>query len=240
MLILQAMTTNERPGEGEPVNEVGGNGAVVEQTSVEESIVEGAPIPTAEEHGPESNEQEHPGSEEAQEAEPEEIVDEAQKEPPVDYQDKYIRLHAEFDNFKKRMSKEKSETLKYAQMPLLRDLTGVMDNLERAVIHAKNNENQDQQAFVAGVDMVTRQIGGIFERYGMVRIEAKGEPFDPTRHEAISVVEDAGIPENTITEEVQTGYFLHDRIVRPAMVMVSKKPAPETEDGDEADGETST
>ena len=230
------MTTDERPGDAEPGNEGGGNGAVAEQTSGEEGpvegTVEGAPIPAAKEQGPESSEQERSGSEEAQEAEPEETDDEAQKEPPVDYQDKFLRLHAEFDNFKKRMSKEKSETLKYAQMPLLRDLTGVMDNLERAIIHAKNNENQDQRAFVAGLEMVTRQIGGVFERYGMVRIEAKGEPFDPTRHEAMSVVENADVPEYTVIEEVQTGYFLHDRIVRPAMVMVSKKPEPDTEDGE--------
>ncbi len=150
----------------------------------------------------------------------------AAKQEAAEHVDKYMRLQAEFENYKRRMHKEQIEVQKYAQLPLLRDLTGVMDNLERAIEHSNHSENPDHQVFTQGLEMVIKQIDDIFERFGMYPIAAKGEPFDPTKHEAMNLVETVAFPENTVIEELQTGYSLHDRIVRPSMVAVSKKPEP--------------
>jgi molecular chaperone GrpE len=142
----------------------------------------------------------------------------------ADSQDKHLRLQAEFDNYKKRIHKEQQEAQRYVHLPLLRDLTGVMDNLERAIEHARNSSQGDVKALTQGLDMVVKQLGGVFDRFGLTRIAAKGQPFDPRRHEAMKVVEADGVPEGTVTEELQAGYALHERIVRPAMVAVSRKP----------------
>ncbi len=136
--------------------------------------------------------------------------------------DKYLRLQAEFENYKKRVLREQAEQLKFAHLPLLRDLTAVMDNLERALQHGQG-DNVDLAAVVAGVDLVAKQMAETFERFGMARLKAASQPFDPSRHQAVSVVETNTVPENQVIEEFRPGYLLHDRVVRPAMVSVSKK-----------------
>ena len=138
--------------------------------------------------------------------------------------DKFVRLQAEFENFKKRMHKEQSESLKYAQLPVLREVIGIMDNFERAVEHARNNPTPELEGIISGIDMVIQQMGNAFEKFGMTRIKSLGEAFDPTCHEAMSIKETDEVPENQVVEEFQPGYTLHDRVVRPAMVVVSKKP----------------
>ena len=149
-------------------------------------------------------------------------VEQARAQAAENYE-KFLRLHAEFENFKKRMHKDQAEAMKYAHLPLLRDLTTVMDNLERAVEHARKNSGTDLEGLVAGIELVIKQATDTFERFGMKRITAKGEAFDPTRHEAMAVVETTDAPENQVVEEVQAGYMLHDRVVRPAMVTVAKR-----------------
>ena len=149
-------------------------------------------------------------------------VEQARAQAAENYE-KFLRLHAEFENFKKRMHKDQAEAMKYAQLPLLRDFTTVMDNLERAVEHARKNSGTDLEGLVAGIELVIKQATDTFERFGMKRITAKGEAFDPTRHEAMAVVETTDAPENQVIEEVQAGYMLHDRVVRPAMVTVAKR-----------------
>jgi molecular chaperone GrpE len=139
-------------------------------------------------------------------------------------QEKTLRLQAEFDNYRKRSHKEQHEVLKYAQLPLLRDLAGVMDNLERAIGHARDSQQSEVRTLAQGLDMVVKQLDGVFERFAMQRIAAQGQPFDPRKHEAMKVVETDGVPENRVLEEFQPGYSLHDRVVRPTMVAVSRKP----------------
>ena len=139
-------------------------------------------------------------------------------------QEKTLRLQAEFDNYRKRSHKEQQEVLKFAQLPLLRDLAGVMDNLKRAISHARDSQQGEVRTLAQGLDMVVKQLGDVFERFGMIRIAAKDEPFDPRKHEAMKVVETDSVPENRVLEEFQPGYSLHDRVVRPAMVAVSRKP----------------
>ena len=136
--------------------------------------------------------------------------------------DKFMRAQAELENFKKRSQKEQTESRKYSQVPLLRDLIGIMDNLQRAVDHARNTAGEEVAPLLSGIEMVAKQLGETFERHGMERIEAKGKPFDPNLHEAMSVVETDAVPENQVMEEFQPGYLLHDRVVRPAMVTVSQ------------------
>ena len=137
-----------------------------------------------------------------------------------------LRLQAEFDNYRKRSHKEQQDVLKYAQLPLLRDLTGVMDNLERAIGHARDSQQGDVRTLAQGLDLVVKQLGDVFERFGMIRIAAKDQPFDPRKHEAMKVVETDSVPENLVLEEFQPGYALHGRVVRPAMVAVSRKLPP--------------
>lgn len=138
--------------------------------------------------------------------------------------DKFIRLQAETENYRKRMQKERAEENKYAELPLLRDLIGILDNLERAAEHARNNPGEGTDGILSGVEMVAKQLTETFERHGMKRIQSLGGAFDPTRHEAMGLVESDDVPEDQVVEEYQAGYFLHDRVVKPAMVTVSKKP----------------
>ncbi|MFI5401302.1 MAG: nucleotide exchange factor GrpE [SAR324 cluster bacterium] len=137
--------------------------------------------------------------------------------------DANLRLQAEFENFKKRMFKEQAEQLKYAQLPLLRELTQAMDNLERALTHIRTQGSAEAKGLAGGIEMVAKQLGDTFERFGMVRLKTEGADFDPTRHEAVSVVETDRVPDNRVLQEFQAGYVLHDRVVRPAMVSVAKK-----------------
>lgn len=135
-------------------------------------------------------------------------------------QDKYLRLQAEFENYKRRIQKEHAESMKYALTPLLEDLIGIMDNLERAVEHARSE--QGDSPLLSGIEMVVKQLGAAFEKHGVTRIEAVGQPFDPNRHEAMSVVETDEVPDNYVAQEFQAGYLLNDRVVRPAMVSVAR------------------
>jgi molecular chaperone GrpE len=136
--------------------------------------------------------------------------------------DKYLRLQAEFENYKKRTAREQAEQMRFVYLPLLRDLAGVMDDLERALQHGRG-EKVDAAAVIAGVELVAKQVAEVFQRYGVARIKAVGQPFDPNRHQAVSVVETGTAPENYVIEEFRPGYLLHDRVLRPAMVSVARK-----------------
>ncbi|MBI4081447.1 MAG: nucleotide exchange factor GrpE [Candidatus Lambdaproteobacteria bacterium] len=138
-------------------------------------------------------------------------------------QDQYLRVQAEFENYKKRFQKEQAEAARYVNLPLLRDLASIMDNMERAVSHAEGPEGQELASFLKGIELVIKQLGDTFEKYGMTRIKTVGAPFDPRRQEAVSVAENDAVPENHVVEEYQPGYVLHERVVRPAMVVVAKR-----------------
>ncbi len=131
--------------------------------------------------------------------------------------DRFLRERAELDNFKKRMQREKAEAVRFACEPLIRELLPVVDNLERAVEHGNGNG----KSVLEGVQLVLRALLGILERHGVKRIDAVGEPFDPTRHEAMAQVESAEVEPNRVIEQHHTGYLLHDRLLRPALVTVS-------------------
>lgn len=142
----------------------------------------------------------------------------------AEIKDRWVRERAELENFKRRATREKQDALRFGSENLLKDLLPVIDNLHRALAHAKSDD-----PIVTGVQMVLRGLDDVFERHGVKVVPARGEPFDPNRHEAISHVE-SDAPANTVIDEHQRGYVLHDRLLRPALVTVGKGPARGAED----------
>ncbi len=136
-----------------------------------------------------------------------------------EYFDKWLRLRAEMENFKKRMEKEKSEHLKFGNESLLKALLPILDNLERAIDHGKNA--QDNSSLMTGVEMIRKEFASLLERFGVKPVPAAGEAFDPEKHEAISQ-EESDLEANRVVSAVQNGYFYHDRLLRPAKVIVSR------------------
>lgn len=145
-------------------------------------------------------------------------LDEAQAEAHANH-DRFLRERAELENFKKRMQREKAEALRFACEPLIRELLPVVDNLERAVEH----ETGRGQSVLEGVRLVLKSLLEVLERHGVKRVEAVGEPFDPSRHEAMAQVDSAEHEPNRVVIQHHPGYLLHDRLLRPALVTVSRR-----------------
>ena len=134
--------------------------------------------------------------------------------------DRFLRVSAEFENYKKRSAREMDEFRKFANESLLREMLTVVDNLERA-LNSSNNDNQANSHIAEGVDMTLKEILKVFEKFNVKPIEALGKPFDPNFHQAAMRKETNERPENTILNELEKGYMIHDRLLRPAMVVVS-------------------
>jgi len=136
------------------------------------------------------------------------------------YRDRFLRMAAEFENYKKRVNREREEFIKFAQEVLITELLPVLDSLERALDAAHNSTNSSN--LKEGVEMTYRQLMNILGKYGLSRLEVKGKTFDPAYHEAVAYEENSEYPPLTIIEEVRSGYLLHSRVIRPAMVKVSR------------------
>lgn len=134
--------------------------------------------------------------------------------------DRLLRLSAEFENYKKRITRETAEFRKYANESLIKELLPVVDNLERAVATAGDGQDNNS-SILEGVEMTINEILKIFSKFGVARIDALGEAFDPSFHQAVMREESTDHAENTVTKELQKGYLMHDRLIRPAMVAVS-------------------
>jgi molecular chaperone GrpE len=143
-----------------------------------------------------------------------------QQEERQKYYDLYLRSLADMENLKKRSARDKEEYSKYATLPLIKKLLPVVDDLERALVQFDNSKDLD--ALSKGVEMITRNLQDILKNEGVERIEAMGKPFDPEFHQPLLVEESEEHPENTIIEELQTGYTLRGRVIRPSLVKVSK------------------
>jgi len=135
--------------------------------------------------------------------------------------DRMLRMAAEYDNYKKRTARELEDLKKYATENLIRQLLNVVDNLERAIASASADGKNDQSV-VDGVVLTLAEITKILEKHHVRPIEAMGEPFDPTFHQAMCQEENDDYPPNTVVQEFQKGYLIHDRLLRPTMVVVSK------------------
>ena len=145
--------------------------------------------------------------------------------------DQLLRKAAEFENSRKRLSREKEESIKYANAALLGDIVPIIDDFERAIQSAADSKDFD--AFHTGVSMIEKQMVSMLERnWGLTRFSANGEPFDPEKHEAIAVEETDKHESEVVLEDYQKGYLLHDRVLRPAKVKVARPVTP-VEAGDE-------
>ncbi len=134
-------------------------------------------------------------------------------------QDRYLRLAAEFENYKKRAQKDQAEYAKYANERLLRELLPVLDNLQRALQHAQQSGGTN--GLIEGVELTCKQYLEVLSRFGVRPIPSVGQPFDPAVHQAVATVDPQGRAPNTIVEEYEKGYYLHDRVLRPAIVTVA-------------------
>ena len=134
-------------------------------------------------------------------------------------QDRYLRLAAEFENYKKRAQKDQAEYAKYANERLLRELLPVLDNLQRALRHAQKSGGTN--GLIEGVELTCKQYLEVLSRFGVRPIPSVGQPFDPAVHQAVATVDPQGRAPNTIVEEYEKGYYLHDRVLRPAIVTVA-------------------
>lgn len=161
---------------------------------------------------------------EAVEAREEERRQPAGEGEAAELHDRLLRLRADFDNFRKRTLKEKEEAFRYGHQNIVKDLLPTVDNLERAIEHARGSQTGDLEGLLQGVELVLRELLGALEQYGLAPIEAEGKDFDPEFHEAMTQQFHESAPANTVLQVFQKGYRLRDRLLRPARVVVSGGP----------------
>jgi len=144
------------------------------------------------------------------------------QEEAAEHYDRFLRVSADLENYKKRVSKEKADLIRYGNEELIKELLPVIDNLERALEHTASEGAQE--GIADGVKMTLQQFIGILQRFGVTPVAAEGEPFDPTKHEAVMEQATGDYDPGQVVAELQKGYLLNDRLVRPAKVVVAKAP----------------
>lgn len=149
---------------------------------------------------------------------------EAKEQEVKETYDRLLRVSADFENYKKRSARETEEFRKYANQTLLKEMLSVVDNLELA-INSSNHGKKTDKNLIEGLNLTLNEILRVFEKFNVKPIAAQGQAFDPAFHEAVMREETDDFPENTVVSEFQKGYLLHDRLLRPAMVVVA---APKT------------
>ncbi len=147
---------------------------------------------------------------------------ESLKNEAAENHDRLLRLAAEFENYKKRSAREMNDFRKFANESFVKAMLPMVDSLDRAIESSSNDKHADSSV-VEGVNMTLREILKVFEQYGIKPFESLGKTFDPSLHQAVMQEDDEAYPENTVSKELQKGYMIHDRLLRPAMVVVSKK-----------------
>lgn len=161
---------------------------------------------------------------------------EALRAETAQLKERMLRLQADFENHRRRALKEREEAHRYGHENLVKDLLATVDNLDRAIEHARRNDGGDFEGMLQGVDLVRRELLGALAKYGLSEVEAEGVAFDPNVHEALAQVENDEVAPGTIVEVLQKGYRLRDRLLRPTRVVVSKRSAGE---GKPSDGDAS-
>jgi molecular chaperone GrpE len=146
-------------------------------------------------------------------------------------QERLLRLHAEFENYKKRMAREKTEFLKFAHEGLILEFLPILDNLERAVDSGRAEAGSTP--VLEGIDMIVRLFRSVLEKAGVKAMQTLGRPFDPSFHQAVAQVESPEGDANLVVEEVQKGYLIEGRVLRPAMVKVSSPSVQGNDEGGE-------
>jgi molecular chaperone GrpE len=135
--------------------------------------------------------------------------------------DRVLRLGAEMENTRKRLERERSECVQFANEAIIRELLPIVDNLERALEHAAKDSNV--QSLTEGVSNTLKAFLDSLARFGCAPFEAIGKPFDPNFHEAVLQEDSSDVPENTVLQELQKGYTLHSRLLRPSIVVISRR-----------------
>ena len=159
-------------------------------------------------------------------AEYEALKEKAEKE--VGYYDKFLRIQAEFDNYKKRLDKERIEFIKFANEDIIVDILKILDDFDRAVEAGKSSHDFD--VLYKGVEMIHKDLKEFLKKIGVKEIEAEGKPFNPHEHEAMMQEERDDQPEDHVVGELQKGYIFNGRIIRPSKVKVSKRPQKKKEE----------
>jgi molecular chaperone GrpE len=153
---------------------------------------------------------------------------EARCKEAEELKDRYARLQAEFENFRRRSLKEKQEALQYGQQNLIKDLLATVDNLERALEHADPGHESDLSSVLEGVALVQREFLTALGKVGVKQVDPAGEAFDPNFHEAMGQVPAQGVEPNSVVQVLQKGYVLQDRMLRPARVLVAASKGADT------------
>ncbi len=156
------------------------------------------------------------------------------KQERDEFRDLYLRTRADFENYKRAMDQRWKQAVEFASERLVSELLPVLDNFERALAVS---EEADARAILDGVRMIFKQLREVLEREGLKPFSSKGEPFDPRKHEAVSMVESSE-PAGIVVEEYERGYYFKERLLRPAKVVVSRGQGVETRNADEG-GESS-
>jgi molecular chaperone GrpE len=139
--------------------------------------------------------------------------------------ERLLRTTADFDNFKKRAARERTEAIQFANVSLIQKLLPVMDSFEMALAAAQTAKDEKSASLQTGIAMVQSQLKNILAETGLEEIDAAGKPFDPTQHEAVSQQETDDVPEGHVVQQIRKGYKIRERLLRPASVVVAKKPA---------------
>jgi len=156
-------------------------------------------------------------------------LDAKEKEAAENY-DRYLRAMAELDNYRKRAARGKEDAIKYGNEKLIKDILPILDSLDRALHQASEvSVRNNFEAFQQGLELINSQILGCLERHGVVKIAAKGEEFDPEKHQALMQVETPKMEGNRVVDEYESGYTLNGRLLRPSKVSVSKSVPKEDE-----------
>ena len=152
---------------------------------------------------------------------------ETAKQEAKETYDRFLRVSAEFENYKKRSAREMDDLRKYANQFLIVEMLAVVDNLERA-LNSSNGNSSNDKCMADGVNLTLKEILKVFEKFNVKPIESIGQSFDPNFHQAMMQEETDDYPENTVITELQKGYMIHDRLLRPSMVVVAASKAKNT------------
>jgi molecular chaperone GrpE len=136
--------------------------------------------------------------------------------------ERLLRLQADFENYRKRAAREHQDALLYGPQNVVKDLLPVVDNLDRAIRHARQSAGGDLQGLLQGVELVQRELQAVLAKHHVTEIDALGKPFNPAHHEAVAQITDEAAHPNTVVDVLEKGYQLRDRLLRPAKVVVNR------------------
>lgn len=213
-------------------------GPARQETAAEENSRQISPDIPEEEQKAQLPEEEQPAASQAEElaarvAELESRLGEAETRARENW-GRLVRLQADFENYRKRILREREDLLKYAGEQLITELLPVLDNFERALAAGR----ESTEGFYEGVEMIYRQLGDLLKAQGLAPVPALGEKFDPGRHEAVAWEETGEeSQDNIVIKEFRKGYCLKEKVIRPAMVVVARAKRNEVQEGEEIDGE---